>query len=163
MIDFDSLYRQHAPAVYRFALSLSGSRAVAEDITSETFVRVWTARERVDLTTVIGYLLTIARRLHLQGVRHERRRASLDEDPVDHHPGVEVVAGDRAALEHVLADLQALPELDRAAVLLRANDDMPYEQIAAALGISPGAARVKVHRARTRLTEARLHRERGNT
>lgn len=161
MIDFESLYREHAPAVYRFALSLSGSRTAAEDITSETFVRVWTARERLDLTTVLGYLLTIARRLHLQGVTDERRKAVLDEDPADYRPDAEVVAGDRAALDHVLADLQALPELDRAALLLRANDDMPYDQIGAALGISPGTARVKVHRARLRLAEARLRRERG--
>lgn len=128
MTDFDALYRQYSPNVYRFALSLSGNRAVAEDITSETFVRVWTARERLDLTTVIGYLLTIARRLYLQDVSRERRGESLMADPADRRPS---------------------------------QADLSYEEIAHALGITPGAAKVKVHRARQKLLTLRLARERG--
>jgi RNA polymerase sigma-70 factor (ECF subfamily) len=54
----------------------------------------------------------------------------------------------------VLVALQTLPEIDRAAVLLRAEEGMSYEEVAAALGISPVAARVKVHRARLKLAEA---------
>ena len=84
MTDVEALYRQHASAVYRFALSLSGDRATAEDLTSETFVRLWTARDRLDLTTVLGYLLTITRHLYLQGRRHQARRSDLLEDPTDH-------------------------------------------------------------------------------
>jgi RNA polymerase sigma-70 factor, ECF subfamily len=159
--DFDALYREHAAHVYRFALSLSGNRAVAEDITSETFVRVWTARDRVDLTTVIGYLLTIARRLYLQGVTRDRRSEALDVETADTRPSAEEVAGHRVDLDAVLADLQALPELDRAALLMRANEAMPYDQIGSALGISPGSAKVKVHRARQRLATERMARERG--
>ena len=58
-------------------------------------------------------------------------------------------------LEVVLTALQALPEIDRAAVLMRADDEMAYEEIARALGISLSAAKVKVHRARLKLAEAR--------
>jgi RNA polymerase sigma-70 factor (ECF subfamily) len=45
--------------------------------------------------------------------------------------------------------LQQLSEVDRAVLLMRAEDDMSYEEIAAAVGISAGAAKVKIHRART--------------
>ena len=159
MTDVEALYRQHAPAVFRFALSLSGNRAAAEDITAETFVRVWTARERLDLTTVVGYLLTIARRLHLQGVTADRRRSPLEIEPADERPGAEAATDQRRALGAVLADLQTLPEIDRAALLMRAEDAMPYDQIARALGIGAGAAKVKVHRARQRLAALRLERE----
>ena len=159
MIDFATLYERHAGEVFRFSLWLSGDRALAEDITSETFVRVWTARERLDLTTVTGYLLTIARRLYLQGVPRERRRAELDHEPEDLRPGPDRLAEGRDALDAVLADLQQLPELDRAALLMRAQEQMPYEEIAAALGIGAGAAKVKVHRARLRLAELRMRRE----
>jgi RNA polymerase sigma-70 factor (ECF subfamily) len=58
-------------------------------------------------------------------------------------------------LETVLAELQELPETDRAALLMRALDEMPYEEIAVALGITVAAARVKVHRARVRLMAVR--------
>ena len=62
---------------------------------------------------------------------------------------------DRQELETVLAELQKLQETDRAALLMRALDEMPYEEIAAALEITPAAARVKVHRARARLMAVR--------
>lgn len=161
MIDFQSLYDQHASEVFRFLYSLSGNGAVAEDLTSETFIRVWTARERVDLTTVTGYLLTIARHLYLQGIRHDTRHGVLEHEPPDAAPGPHALAESRAELDAVFADLQTLAEPDRAAVLMRAHDQMSYVEIAAALGISEGAAKVKVHRARKKLAELRLGRERG--
>jgi len=158
MTDVEALYRQYAPAVFRFALSLSGSRAAAEDLTSETFVRLWTARDRVELSTVLGYLLTITRHLHLQGVARDRRRGEYDGEPPDSRPSHDSVAESRSELDAVLADLQRLPERDRAALLMRAADAMPYEEIGAALSISPGAAKVIVHRARQRLAALRLAR-----
>lgn len=160
-MDLQTLYEQHAAAVFRFAYSLSGDRAIAEDLTSETFIRVWTARDRVDLTTVTGYLLTIARHLYLQGIRRDTRQGVLEIEPADAAPGPHALAEGRAELEAVLSDLQTLPEPDRAALLMRAQDQMSYEEIAAALRISAGTAKVKVHRARRRLAELRLNRERG--
>jgi RNA polymerase sigma-70 factor (ECF subfamily) len=157
--EFEALYASHARAVFRFALSLSGNRAVAEDVTSETFVRVWSARERVDLSTVVGYLITIARRLYLEQLGRDRRHAAIDREPADDTPGPHEQVQGRAELDAVLLDLQKLPEPDRAALLMRAEDQMPYEEIAAALGISSGAAKVKVHRARRRLAELRMQRE----
>lgn len=157
-VDFATLYERHSGQVFRFALRLSGDRALAEDIVSETFVRVWTARERLDLTTVTGYLLTIARHLYLRGLPGARRRAELGAERADPAPGPHETAERRSELQAVLRDLQSLPEVDRAALLLRAEDRMPYEEIAAALGIGAGAARVKVHRARLKLAELRVKR-----
>jgi RNA polymerase sigma-70 factor (ECF subfamily) len=159
VIDFDGLYDLYAPAVFRFALSLSGNRAVAEDITSETFIRVWSARDRVDLATVIGYLMTIARHLYLEEIRGDRGRQVIDRDWEDATPGPHTLAEGRGELDAVLADLQTLAEPDRAALLMRAQDQMPYEDIAAALNISVGAAKVKVHRARRKVAELRMNRE----
>jgi len=159
VIDFAGLYALHARHVFRFALSLSGNRAMAEDITSETFVRVWSARDRVDLATVIGYLMTIARHLYLEQVRGDRGRQVLDCEWPDATPGPHTVAEGRAELDAVLTDLQTLAEPDRAALLMRAEDQMTYEEIAAALRMSVGAAKVKVHRARRKLAELRMNRE----
>lgn len=163
MTDVEALYRQYAPAVFRFALSLSGHRAAAEDLTSETFVRLWTARDRVELATVLGYLLTITRHLHLQGIARDRRQGTYDGDPADSRPSQGSIAESRSELDAVLADLQRLPELDRAALLMRAEDALPYEEIAAALQISPGAAKVRVHRARRRLAALRFARHHRTT
>jgi RNA polymerase sigma-70 factor (ECF subfamily) len=154
--DFSSLYRAHARDVHRFTLFLCGDPALAEDIVSETFIRLWNARARLDLRTVRAYLFTIARNLFLQGLRRRRATTGLDEQWVDPRPGPEEQASSRAELRSVLAALQSLPETDRAALLMRANDGLAYEDIARALGVSLAAAKVKVHRARLRLAAARL-------
>ena len=72
----------------------------------------------------------------------------------DTRPGPDRRAQSHIELQAALAALQTLPEIDRAAVLLRAEEGMSYDEVAAALGISPVAARVKVHRARLKLAEA---------
>lgn len=155
LIEFGRLYRSHAPHLRRFALYLSGDASLADDLVSEAFVRVWTARERLELPTIRGYLFTIVRNLYLHHLRHERRRAPLEDTAVDGQPGPEWASG-RSELRLVLAALAQLPEVDRAALLMRADDELSYEEIAAALRISVSAAKVKVHRARLRLAEARL-------
>jgi RNA polymerase sigma-70 factor (ECF subfamily) len=154
LTDFAGLYRDHAAAVHRFAVYLSGDPPLADDLVSEAFVRVWTARERLELTTVRGYLFAIVRNLLLQHLQRERRHAPLDERIADMRPDPEVRASDQGRLEAVLGALRDLPEVDRAAVLMRADDQLPYQEIAAALHISVAAAKVKVHRARLKLAEA---------
>ena len=86
MIIFAALYAEHYAAVFRFALALSGDRALAEDIVSETFVRVWGAKERLDLRTVIGYLLAIARHLYLEELLRDRVRHPLKSKDYDSGP-----------------------------------------------------------------------------
>ena len=79
MTRFHELYESYSRDVYRFALYLSGDPALADDITSETFIRVWSSPEPVRLATVKAYLLTIARNLWLMERRRCLRRQGLDE------------------------------------------------------------------------------------
>jgi len=58
-------------------------------------------------------------------------------------------------LGRVLRALQEFPEVDRAAVLMRADEGLPYEEIAIALGLPVATVKVKVHRARLRLAQIR--------
>lgn len=155
MTDFGELYRKHAPDVFRFALYLSGDRTEAEDITSETFVRAWTASEPIEMATIKGYLFTIARRLFLMGLRGKSRQAELEDEYPAHGPSPHQQAEEKETLGAVMATLQRLPETDRAAVLMRALEGLPYEEIARALGISLVSAKVKVHRARLALAGLR--------
>jgi len=151
MTDFSALYQKYAPDVFRFALYLSGNHGEAEDITSETFVRAWTSSAHIEMATLRGYLFTIARNLFLQGKRKSSRHRALDETLPDHRPGPYDRVEQRAQLDAVIARLQKLPEVDRAALLMRALEGSPYEEIARALGISIASAKVKVHRARLAL------------
>ena len=150
-IEFGELYERYARDVFRFALYLTGSRAEAEDITSETFVRAWMDAERLRVDTIKAYLFTIARNLHVDWHRSRRRGGKLSREPADPSPGPEVTSRDRSELRVVMSALQQLPEIDRTALLMRTQEGLSYEAIAAALGLTVVAARVKVHRARMRL------------
>jgi RNA polymerase sigma-70 factor, ECF subfamily len=148
MNDIGALYRQHAPDVYRYALYLSGQRAEAEDITSETFARVWTSSAPIVMATVKGYLFTIARHLYLQGLRRSLRHDALGDELPDPGAGPEREAESSERLGATVARLQLLPELSRSAVLMHAVDGMAYEEIARVLGLTVAAVKVRIHRAR---------------
>lgn len=154
-MDFESLYEKYAPSVRRFALFLCGDPMLADDITSDTFVRVWLARGRIRELTVKSYLFTIARNAYRDVQRRGWRRAPLDEEKLDTRISAHAYLEQKQELAAVLAALQELPEVDRAALLMRALDDMPYEEIATALEITSTTAKVKVHRARVKLMEVR--------
>jgi len=153
MDQIEEIYRRHASAVFRFAWGLCGDRARAEDLVSETFVRLLTRAPKIRTQTALAYLLAIARNVYLTSHKRHRREVPLEGDfPArDVDPGVQI--DDRARLEATLKALAELPEAERAALLLRVDFDLPYEEIAAALGISVAAAKVRVHRARMRLAE----------
>ena len=158
MTDFHELYIRYAGDVYRFALFLCGNAAEAEDIAAETFARALTGKAPLVSATVKGYLLTIARNLHLESLRRRKRLTNLPEELADPQPQTDHIAGERIQLEALQAHLQTYPEVDRAALLLRA-DGVAYEAIGSALNISLASAKVKVHRLRLKLAEWRANRE----
>jgi RNA polymerase sigma-70 factor (ECF subfamily) len=155
MTSFHELFEKHARDVYRFVLYLSGDPALADDVTSETFIRVWSSAEPVRLATVKAYLLTIARNLCLMERRRSSRGQGLDETVLDSRPGVARQVEAKDELDRVLRALQEFPEVDRAALLMRADEGLSYEEIAVALGLPIATAKVKVHRARLRLLKVR--------
>jgi RNA polymerase sigma-70 factor, ECF subfamily len=159
MTEFEDIYKRYVQDVYRFVFYLSGNQALAEDITSETFVRLWSSDEKkIHLLTVKAYLFAIARNLYIDSRRSASRNVDVDPELPGHDASPEMQAIYKSELHGVLMALQEMSELDRAAVLMRAQQEMSYEDIARTLGISLAAVKVKIHRARLRLTEARTQR-----
>jgi RNA polymerase sigma-70 factor, ECF subfamily len=155
MTRFHELYERYSRDVYRFALYLSGDPALADDVTSETFIRVWSSPEPLRLATVKAYLLTIARNLCSMERRRSSRRQELDETTPDSAQSALHRVEVRDELERVLRALQEFPEVDRAALLMRAEEGLSYEEIAVALGVPVSTVKVKVHRARLKLAQIR--------
>jgi RNA polymerase sigma-70 factor (ECF subfamily) len=155
MMDFQGLYERHAPEVRRFALYLCGDPVMADEITSDAFVKAWIAIGRIREPTVKSYLFAIARNVYRDMLRRGARFSELDANVPDPKSGVQSQMEHKAELRAVLAALQQLPEIDRTVLLMRALDEIPYEEIAAALGISVVTAKVKVHRARMKLMQTR--------
>ena len=155
MTDIESLYKRYASDVRRFVLFLSGDPVIADEITSDTFMSAWLARERIRQPTVKSYLFAIARNLYRDMQRRQERHAELDEHMTDKRINAQTQMEQTAEVRTVLAGLQQLPEIDRTALLMRALDEMPYEEIAETLEIPVGTARLKVYRARLRLMQTR--------
>jgi RNA polymerase sigma-70 factor (ECF subfamily) len=152
-MDFSEIYERYAADVHRFSLYLTGNRAVAEDLTSETFVHALCAPTELRVDTVKAYLFAIARNLYRDGWKRQSRQAAIEEAP---EPADRALLADRAienrqTLAAVLQAIQRLPEILREALVLTLDDDLRYEQIGAILGCSVAAVKVRVHRARLQL------------
>jgi RNA polymerase sigma-70 factor (ECF subfamily) len=161
MTDFEALYTAYSRDIYRFALYLCGNRAEAEDIASETFVRAWNASGEIRAATAKAYLFTIARNCYLEGLRRSVRQTELDEAMPDGAADPFADAQRRMELESVLAVLQRMPEIDRTVLLLRVQEEWAYQEIADVVGLSLPAVKVKIHRARLKLSEWRANQEKG--
>jgi RNA polymerase sigma-70 factor (ECF subfamily) len=155
MTDFRDLYLRYAPVVRRFVLFLCGNSALADDITSETFIRAWTSQGKIQEATVKGYLFTIARNLYRDHLRRNKRLTELEDSIPDPGLGLQIRAEQKAEVAALMPVLQQLSEIDRAALLMRVQEEMSYEEIAQALQISLSSAKVKIHRARLKLIKAR--------
>ncbi|TAM83044.1 MAG: RNA polymerase sigma factor SigE [Jatrophihabitans sp.] len=164
---WDEVVREHADRVYRLAFRLSGNRADAEDLTQETFVRVFRSLAEYQPGTFEGWLHRITTNLFLDMVRRRQRIrfSALPDDAGDRLASTE--AGPEHAFDlfnldpEIQAALDALPPDFRVAVVLCDLEELSYEEIAATLGIKVGTVRSRIHRGRVLLRQALAHRAPG--
>jgi RNA polymerase sigma-70 factor (ECF subfamily) len=152
-MNFSELYARYAQDVHRFAFYLSGNQSLAEDLTSETFVRALCGPTDLRLGTVKAYLFAITRNLYRDSVAKLGRTVAAGSLPerYDPRPDPEVSAQGRQELQNTLRVIQKLPEQQRDALLLALDGDMSYEEIGRILGCSLPAVKVRIHRARVAL------------
>jgi len=143
---FQRLLEEHRTDVYRFLVASVGRQA-ADDCFQETFLSALRAYPRLrDASNLRGWLFTIATRKALDHWRGERRRPL----PVEQLP--EPVAREQADGDPELwTAVGSLPPMQRAAVIHRYVLDLPYAEIADALGISEEAARANTYEGRRKL------------
>ena len=150
------LVRRHAAAVGRFLYSSGAPASDLDDLVQDTFFRAFRALESWrGEASMRSWLFTIAGNLLRDEFRKRKGRRMLsleDRDLPDHaDPFADLAAAE--AEERVREGLARLPRLQREVFLLRAQEGTEYTEIAAALGTTPGAARVHYHHAVKRLKE----------
>jgi RNA polymerase sigma-70 factor (ECF subfamily) len=150
------LVRRHAAAVGRFLYSSGAGPSDVDDLVQETFFRAFRRLEgwRGE-ASFRSWLFTIGGNLLRDEFRRQKGRRILSLEDRDMAGGADPDA-DLAAAEtenRLRAGLGTLPRLQREVFLLRVQEGSDYEQIAAALGTTPGAARVHYHHAVKRLKE----------
>lgn len=153
---FASLYRREQHRVYRFAVQMSGSVPVAEDVTQETFLVLMREAGRYDAArgSIGAFLYGIARNQVLRALARSRSQVPFDEEsdaePVD--PGNPLAAlTDSEAVEAVRQAVLSLPAQYREAVVLCDLHEQSYAEAAVALGVAVGTVRSRLHRARSLL------------
>jgi RNA polymerase sigma-70 factor (ECF subfamily) len=158
MPSWDELVRQHADRVYRLAYRLSGNQHDAEDLTQETFIRVFRSVQNYQPGTFEGWLHRITTNLFLDMVRRRGRirMEALPEDydrvPAD-DPNPEQIYHDSRLGPDLQAALDSLPPEFRAAVVLCDIEGLSYEEIGATLGVKLGTVRSRIHRGRQALRD----------
>ena len=151
MLDFHDIYETYAKDVFHFSLWMTGDKQEAEDITSDTMIRAWGKRGKIRTETLKAYLFTIARNLYLGKKRFEKRQVDLDDVYRDPAPGPEKVVESNNRIQEAQRYLRTIPEIDRAAFVMRVQHEIPYAEIARVLEISLSSAKVKVHRVRKKI------------
>jgi RNA polymerase sigma-70 factor (ECF subfamily) len=153
---WDDIVREHGDRVYRLAYRLAGNQHDAEDITQETFIRVFKSLSNYQPVTFEGWLHRITTNLFLDMVRRRSRlrMGGLPED-TDRLAGKDLSPEEVYARTHLDPDLQAAldglaPEF-RAAVVLCDVEGLSYEEIGATLGVKLGTVRSRIHRGRQAL------------
>jgi RNA polymerase sigma-70 factor (ECF subfamily) len=145
---FRELYDRHCERIHRFHLGRTRDREGALDLTAETFAQAWISRGRFrDLAdgSAAPWLYAIARHVLVASVRkgrlEQRGREALGLLRGDPEPEPSSIWLE--GLDEAIAELS--PDV-RHALELRFYDDLSYADVATAAGITPVAARVRVHR-----------------
>ena len=157
------LYRRRQSGIYRFALQMSGSKTIAEDVTQEVFLFLMREGSVFDPArgSVSAFLLGVARNHVLRRLRVEQLLAPLGDDSDDDAPFLHASSDlcplddlTRAeTIESVRKAVLSLPSKYREVVVLCELQDVSYGETAEILGCAIGTVRSRLHRARALLLE----------
>lgn len=153
---FEQVARSQKDRVFGYATRMLRRRPEAQDVVQEALVRMWQHRDKIDSDTAAFWLRRTTHNLCIDRIR--RRKANPEVDA-----GVqEELSADRAAGPVRLAEsgelgrlieaaLGRMPQRDRAVLLMREVDGMPYREISEILDIPLGTLKARLHRAREQL------------
>lgn len=139
--DFDRLFREEGPGVWRTMYAFTGGRAtVAEEATAEAFARAIAHANTI--RDPMAWIYRTAFRVAKEELRRERQEAPRP-----------IQAVDPPELLDLLSAIRQLSPSQRAAIVLRYEADLPIEDVARRMGIAAPTVRVHLHRGRRRLAQ----------
>jgi len=154
---FDEMFTHYQRPIYGYLLGMVGDVEQAEDLTQDTFLKAYKALPRTPDPALPAWLYRIAMNTALDALRHRRRLTWLPFAPGDEErwpdpaPDLPARCAEQEAVQRALA---ALTPPQRACLLLRAHDGLTLDEVAQALGLSIGAAKMTLYRARERFRVA---------
>ena len=153
---FEAFVRRHRRSLLRYCRRMGLSDSRAEDVVQQSLLRAWLALERGgEVHAPKAWLYRTVHNTAVNALRATRDHAPL-EDGVRHETAVSA-EGDferRVAVRQTLRGVAGLPRMQREAIMLTAFDGRSHEEIALALGVTHGAVRGLLYRARATLRDA---------
>ena len=148
---FEEIVRRYGRPLTRYAAAIVGSRS--EDVTQDALSKALLALRRDDEKEIElrPWLYRIVRNTALNDLRDRPPTTEILEEAIAAGRGTAAEAEEREQLQDLIERLRALPERQRAAIVMRELEGLSHEEIAAALGLSGGAARQVIFRAREAL------------
>lgn len=154
---FERVIQMHQKRIHSYATYMLRDVAEAQDVAQEALIRLWEHAGRVDTRSARPWLMRTTHNLCIDRIRRSGVRAEADEGPTlidrtsDESPGPERLAqsGDLGRL--IREALSALSSKDRAVILLREVQGLPYDEMADILGMPLGTIKARLHRAREKL------------
>jgi RNA polymerase sigma factor (sigma-70 family) len=150
---FEEIFRRYAAALRSYAASIVTAQR-ADDVTQEAFTKAYLALRGTDKEIQLRpWLYRIVRNTALTDIR-DQPKAGIELDEAQ-AAGMtpEELAGEHEEIRRLMAGLRELPEPQRAAIVMRELEGLSHEQIASSLGLSGGAVRQSIYRARRTLRE----------
>ncbi|MBD5200013.1 MAG: RNA polymerase sigma factor [Bacteroidales bacterium] len=156
--EFKTIFLPCHQQLYRVAYRLTGNREDAEDIVQETYLKIWNSRDRLgQLDNSAAFCMTTLKNLFVDFLRRKRgdRGSSINADdvtvPADIDIGKQIEQ--RNSVNIVTQLIEQLPDNQRDVIRMRDIADLPFEEIEAATGLSPGNIRTLLSRARKKIKE----------
>lgn len=154
---FGDLVTRYQGAVYNMAYRMLGDPTEAEDAAQEVFVRAWNQLHTFQLDRRFStWLLSIASHYCIDLLRRRKPQAPLDDVALyvqSDEPEPEELALRSEQSEMVQRLLNTLPEKYRSVTVLRYYNDLSYDEIAQATGLTESAVKTQLHRARKMLAD----------
>jgi RNA polymerase sigma factor (sigma-70 family) len=154
---FEALVHRYRRPLLRYARRIGLEEARAEDVVQQAFMKAWIALDRGDeVRDARSWLYQIVHNAALNALRGPAEEHGELTEAVEERAAL-VGASNlerRIALRDALSDVAALPRMQRQAIFLTAVDGQSHDEVAGRLGITPGAVRGLLHRARTTLRSA---------
>ena len=146
----------HKDRVHAYATHILRDREDARDVAQEALVRLWQNRGQVDHEGARLWLMRTAHNLCIDRIRKRKVRAEIDGEHLipaepDSAPGPQQLTESGELGKMIDNALGTLSPVDRAVVVMREVQGLPYNEIAAALDLPLGTLKARLHRARERL------------
>jgi RNA polymerase sigma-70 factor (ECF subfamily) len=153
---FERAVLQHKDRVHAYAVMMLRDAEEARDVAQEALVKLWKHWDRVDAAGTRAWLMRATHNMCIDRIRRRKVRSEVDGEEIipmqaDEAPGPKQLAHSSELGRAIERALERLSPDDRAVIVLREVQGLPYGEIAEALNMPLGTLKARLHRARERL------------